>query len=182
MWNPAAAFYLEDVTDAGLTALAQHAPRLSRLALLRCSRVGDAGLAAVARSCRQLTSLQLADCPGLSERALVEVRRCLAGRLAGRLAGLPPAARLRPWRCLLALCSVTAPVCPLASPSPPAWLPGPAHTLRRRPLLAAFLCARLPSPHAVPSRRPRAARRSGSTARGCGRWTAPWRGAARACC
>ncbi|KAL4431369.1 hypothetical protein ABPG75_006625 [Micractinium tetrahymenae] len=77
MFNPAAPFYLEEVTDAGLRALAQHCRRLRALGLLRCSRVGDDGLAAVAQLCRQLTSLTLHDCPGISDRGLMEVgERC----------------------------------------------------------------------------------------------------------
>jgi hypothetical protein len=77
MYNPQAPFYLDDVTDAGLRALAQHCPRLGRLGLLRCSRVSDDGLMAVARHCRQLTSLLLHECPSISDRGLVEVgERC----------------------------------------------------------------------------------------------------------
>lgn len=49
MFNPASSFYLEDITDAGLRALAHGGSRLRRLGLLRCSRVGDEGLAAVAQ-------------------------------------------------------------------------------------------------------------------------------------
>lgn len=50
LFNPHAPFFLEDVTDGGLRAVAQHCTRLRRLGLLRCSRVGDAGLLAVAQA------------------------------------------------------------------------------------------------------------------------------------
>ncbi|KAL4422190.1 hypothetical protein ABPG77_006431 [Micractinium sp. CCAP 211/92] len=82
MFNPAAPFYLEEVTDAGLRALAQHCTQLRCLGLLRCSRVGDDGLAAVAQLCRQLTALTLHDCPGISELGLMKVgKRCTQLRL-----------------------------------------------------------------------------------------------------
>ncbi|PSC74491.1 F-box LRR-repeat 4 [Micractinium conductrix] len=77
MFNASSPYYLDDVGDLGMAALARHCTGLRRLGLLRCSRVGDGGLAVVVQRCRQLTALVLHDCPGISERGMLTVgERC----------------------------------------------------------------------------------------------------------
>ncbi|KAI3424418.1 hypothetical protein D9Q98_009970 [Chlorella vulgaris] len=118
MFNPASPFYLEDLTDAGLKALASHSVHLRSLALLRCSRVADEGLSLVAQMCRQLTCLQLHDCPGISERGLLKVgEHCrqllrLDCTVARRSNGLLPNGQWEEQLGFLALFTIAA-NCPL---------------------------------------------------------------------
>ena len=66
-----------EITDSGLRLLAARLPRLRKLSLRGCARVGDGGVAAVAQSCSGLVHLNLADCPAVS----VPLLRLLAQNL-----------------------------------------------------------------------------------------------------
>jgi hypothetical protein len=69
---------LPEIGDAGVTAIASMAPRLTSLDLSR-TRISDKPLAIIARRCTQLRSLRLDGCIGM-----------LALRVALRLATTPP--------------------------------------------------------------------------------------------
>jgi hypothetical protein len=72
--------YCEGVTDAFLTAVAQHSPQLTVFELCGCRNATDEGVAVVLHCCRSLQDLSIHNCPGISEEARqavkVRIPRC----------------------------------------------------------------------------------------------------------
>ncbi len=70
-------FYCEELTDAGLQALAQRCHGLSFIDLRYCGKITDAGLEALARGCPSLSSINL-DCCNITDAGLEALGRgCL---------------------------------------------------------------------------------------------------------
>ena len=64
-----------NITDAGLSALAQGCPQLTSINLECCRKMTDAGVSALARGCPQLTSINLSGCNKMTDAGLSALAR-----------------------------------------------------------------------------------------------------------
>ena len=69
--------YQRDITDEGITALANGLPQLQSLDISNCDKITDDGITALANGCPQLQSLNIIECRNITDEGITALARGL---------------------------------------------------------------------------------------------------------